>query len=49
MRKAFSDALVEAARNDPRVLLLTGDHGYALFDAMTRPCPLALVAGALGS
>ena len=39
MRKAFSDALVEAARNDPRVLLLTGDHGYALFDAFRRHFP----------
>jgi transketolase len=39
MRNAFSDALVEAARNDPRVLLLTGDHGYALFDAFRRHFP----------
>jgi len=33
MRKAFSDALVAAAQADARMLLLTGDHGYALFDA----------------
>ncbi len=39
MRNALSDALVEAARNDPRVLLLTGDHGYALFDAFRRHFP----------
>jgi transketolase len=39
MRNAFSDALVEAARNDARVLLLTGDHGYALFDAFRRHFP----------
>src|ERR1700688_3235721 len=39
MRKAFSDALVDAARSDPRVLLLTGDHGYALFDAFRRYFP----------
>lgn len=32
MRNAFSDALVAAAKSDPKVLLLTGDHGYALFD-----------------
>ncbi|WP_404335680.1 transketolase family protein [Sphingomonas sp. MMS12-HWE2-04] len=32
MREAFSDALVQLANEDDRVLLLTGDHGYALFD-----------------
>lgn len=32
MRKALSEALITLARNDSRVLLLTGDHGYALFD-----------------
>ncbi|MBB4631495.1 transketolase family protein [Sphingosinicella soli] len=39
MRAAFSDALVAAAEADKRVLLLTGDHGYALFDAFRRECP----------
>ena len=39
MRNAFSAALVHAARKDPRVLLLTGDHGYALFDEIRRVCP----------
>jgi transketolase len=39
MRQAFSQALVEAARSDPRVLLLTGDHGYALFDEFRHVCP----------
>jgi transketolase len=39
MRAAFSDALVRIARADPRVLLLTGDHGYALFDAFRQHCP----------
>lgn len=39
MRAAFSRELVEAARRDPRVLLLTGDHGYALFDEIRRVCP----------
>jgi transketolase len=38
VRKAFSDALVRIARTDRRVLLLTGDHGYALFDAFRREC-----------
>src|SRR5205823_12445088 len=31
--------LVEAGLRDPRVLLLTGDHGYALFDEFRRVCP----------
>lgn len=39
MRAAFSDALVAAALADPKVLLLTGDHGYALFDAFRKACP----------
>src|SRR5450830_73861 len=32
MRSVFSAELIAAAQADPRVLLLTGDHGYALFD-----------------
>lgn len=39
MRAAFSEALVALANADPRVLLLTGDHGYALFDTFRRECP----------
>jgi len=39
MRSAFSAALVKAAVDDERVLLLTGDHGYALFDDFRRACP----------
>ncbi|MGH7134858.1 MAG: transketolase family protein [Pirellulales bacterium] len=39
MRAVFSQALVEAAQCDDRVLLLTGDHGYALFDDFRRLCP----------
>lgn len=39
MRTAFSDALVAAAIADPKVLLLTGDHGYALFDAFRKARP----------
>ena len=39
MRTAFSDTLVQLARQDPNVLLLTGDHGYALFDAFRAQCP----------
>lgn len=39
MRAAFSEALVRLARANPEVLLLTGDHGYALFDDFRRHCP----------
>ena len=39
MRNAFSDTLVALAQADPNVLLLTGDHGYALFDPFRRHCP----------
>lgn len=39
MRDAFSIALVRLAIQDPKVLLLTGDHGYALFDAFRKSCP----------
>jgi transketolase len=38
MRQAFPDALVSAAVSDPKVLLLTGDHGYALFDSFRKIC-----------
>ena len=39
MRDAFSAALVKLGKVDSRVLLLTGDHGYALFDDFRRECP----------
>jgi transketolase len=39
VRQAFSDTLVRIADADPRVLLLTGDHGYALFDAFRKAHP----------
>jgi transketolase len=39
MRDTFSRGLVAAARADERILLLTGDHGYALFDEFRRVCP----------
>lgn len=32
MRSVFSKTIVDAAKADPKVLVLTGDHGYALFD-----------------
>lgn len=39
MREAFSEALVWLAKADPNVVLLTGDHGYALFNDFRRECP----------
>src|SRR5438067_4052227 len=39
MRNAFSRGLIQAAKADPRVVLLTGDHGYALFDEFRQACP----------
>lgn len=39
MRDAFSAALISAATHHPKVLLLTGDHGYALFDSFRKACP----------
>ncbi len=39
MRDSFSKALVRLALADPKVLLLTGDHGYALFDEFRKRCP----------
>lgn len=39
MRAAFVQALTDVAEADERVLLLTGDHGYALFDKFRQRCP----------
>lgn len=39
MREAFSHTLAQLALADPKVLLLTGDHGYALFDEFRKRCP----------
>lgn len=39
MRSTFSRKIVEAALKDRRVLLLTGDHGYALFDDFRNAAP----------
>ena len=38
MRAAFSEALVRLAKADRSVVLLTGDHGYALFDDFRKAC-----------
>jgi len=39
MREDFSNALVRLALADSKVLLLTGDHGYSLFDEFRKSCP----------
>jgi len=39
VRQTLSDVLVELGKKDPKILLLTGDHGYALFDDFRRECP----------
>lgn len=39
MRDTFSSKLVSLAVSDPKLLLLTGDHGYALFDEFRKECP----------
>jgi transketolase len=39
MRAAFSNTLVRLAKADSKILLLTGDHGYALFDKFRQECP----------
>ena len=38
MRPTFSRLITQAAQADERILLLTGDHGYALFDEFRRSC-----------
>jgi transketolase len=39
MRETLVRMLVDAARRDPRIYLLTGDHGYAVFDDYRTACP----------
>ena len=39
MRAALSDVLVSLGKKDRNILLLTGDHGYSLFDDFRRECP----------
>ena len=38
MRDAFSSELIKIASENPKVLLLTGDHGYGLFDGLKKKC-----------
>jgi transketolase len=39
MRETFSKSLVQAAQKNPNLYLLTGDHGYALFDGLRKAFP----------
>jgi transketolase len=39
MRQALSDGLISAAKNNNKVILITGDHGYALFDKFRKHYP----------
>jgi transketolase len=39
MRDVFSQWLVRACQADERIIVLTGDHGYSLFDDIRRECP----------
>jgi transketolase len=39
MREMFSSTLVKLAKANPELLLLTGDHGYGLFDKFRSECP----------
>lgn len=39
MREAFSQKLVDLVKKSPNTYLLTGDHGYALFDLLRKEKP----------
>jgi transketolase len=39
LRDAISKTLVSLAKSNSKVVLLTGDHGYALFDEFRKECP----------
>lgn len=39
MRDSFSNSLIRAATSNSKVCLLTGDHGYALFDQFRKLLP----------
>jgi|TARA_B110000438_G_scaffold303258_1_gene363956 transketolase len=39
MREALMEELERLAKNDPKIILLTGDHGYALFDSFRKSFP----------
>jgi transketolase len=39
MREELSRLIVETATSDPKVIILSGDHGYALFDGIRKKSP----------
>ena len=39
MRATLSALLVDAAQGDPNIVVLNGDHGYSLFDDLSKTCP----------
>ncbi|MBL7669081.1 MAG: hypothetical protein JNM39_01225 [Bdellovibrionaceae bacterium] len=39
MRNAFSNCLVDLVKKNPNTYLLSGDHGYALFDLLRKERP----------
>jgi transketolase len=39
MRQILSDMLVKQAKNDESFIVLSGDHGYALFDSLKKKHP----------
>ena len=43
MRDVLSELIVAAARDDDRFVMLSGDHGYALFDAIREQHPAQFV------
>jgi len=43
MRDVLSNLIVGAARDDDRFLVLSGDHGYALFDAIRAERPAQFI------
>jgi len=43
MRETFSKSLVAAAEKNPNLYLLTGDHGYALFDGLRKSNPARFI------
>ena len=43
MRDTFSDKLVEIASEDSTVMLLSGDHGYGLFNSLREAKPAQFI------
>ena len=39
MRQAFVRQLLEAAKNDPDIILITGDLGYGVLDEFAQSLP----------